>query len=238
MKKNSYDDTLDMYYENYYAKIHYSGSLGFANRVLHQMLESRRKGNFAKVLELGCGNFEHLPFVLHKYDSYVATDIRIPPKNLQKKFMGGSKERTFQVEDATQLSFPDQIFDRVLAGCLIVHLVDVKKAINEWQRVTKVSGVIDFVVPCDPGILLRLFRRLISVPHAKKYQVSRDVYEMVNASEHISSFHRTLRILQSEVEPGRKLKIRYFPFPFLKSWNFNAFAIVSIYGKNVNSKES
>jgi hypothetical protein len=117
-----------------------------------------------------------------------------------------------------------------------VHLADVKKAITEWQRVTKISGVIDFVVPCDPGIFLRLFRRLISIPHAKKYQVSRDLYERVNAYEHVSSFHRTVRIIQSEVEPGRKLKIRYFPFPFLKSWNFNAFAIVSICGKNVNVK--
>jgi ubiquinone/menaquinone biosynthesis C-methylase UbiE len=124
----------------------------------------------------------------------------------------------------------------VLAGCLIVHIANVNKAINEWQRVTKINGVIDFVVPCDPGLFLRLFRRLISVPHAKKFKVSRDDYEKINAYEHVSSFHRTIRILRSEIQPGRKVSVKYFPFPFLKSWNFNAFAVVSIYGKNESQK--
>lgn len=230
MSENSYDDEVDQYYKEFYARIHSSGSLGFANRVLHKKLEFQRNGRYEKVLELGCGNFEHIPFVSHEYIAYVATDIRIPPKELQEQYFESNSGNSFQIEDATQLSFEDRTFDRVLAGCLMVHLVDVKKAITEWQRVAKIDGVIDFVIPCDPGFLLRLFRRLISVPNAKKYSVSKEVYELVNAYEHISSFPRTLRIIESSIEPGRNLRVKYFPFRFVKSWNLNAFAIISVYG--------
>ena len=234
MTSNSYDDEIDHYYENYYAKVHSSGTLGFANKIMHSRLERKRNKSFPKVLELGCGNFEHFPFVKHNYLSYLATDIRVPSNLLIKKFQEYGAENTFKVENATNLSFMEHTFDRVLAGCLIVHLTDIGKALSEWQRVTKSDGVIDFVIPCDPGILLRVFRRLVSVPHARKFGVKREIYEAVNAYEHVSSFPRTWKIIQSQIEPNRQVKIRYFPFPFLKSWNFNAFAIVSIHGVKID----
>jgi ubiquinone/menaquinone biosynthesis C-methylase UbiE len=224
----SFDDEIDDYYAKYYTKVHTSGSLGLAARIMHSKLEMHRTAVFQKVLELGCGNFEHRPFVKHKYDYYTATDIRFPPQTYVDEFLQWHEGNSFQTADATNLIFSDHTYDRVLAGCLIVHLVDVKQAIKEWQRVTKKNGVIDFVVPCDPGILTRIFRRVISVPNARRNGVSRETYEKVNAYEHISSFPRTLKILKSEIEVGRELKVHYFPFPFLKSWNLNAFAIVSI----------
>ena len=226
----SFDDEIDDYYSQYYAKVHSSGSLGLAAKIMHSKLEMRRSATIQKVLELGCGNFEHHTFIKHEYEFYTATDIRIPPQTFVDEFLQRNKGNSFQTADATNLIFPDNSYDRLVAGCLIVHLVDVKRAIKEWQRVTKKNGVIDFVIPCDPGIVARIFRRVISIPNAKKNGVSRETYEKINAYEHISSFPRTLKILQSEIEFGRKLKVRYFPFPFLKSWNLNAFAIISIQG--------
>jgi ubiquinone/menaquinone biosynthesis C-methylase UbiE len=234
MTSNSYDDEIDQYYKKYYAKVHSSGTLGLANKIMHSRLERKRNKSFPKVLELGCGNFEHFPFVKHSYLSYLATDIRVPSKLLIEKFQVNGVENTFKVEDATNLSFKEHTFDRVLAGCLIVHLADIGKALSEWQRVTKTDGVIDFVIPCDPGILLRVFRRLVSVPQARKFGVNRETYEAVNAYEHVSSFPRTWKIIQGQIDQKRQVKIRYFPFPFLKSWNFNAFAIVSIHGVKID----
>lgn len=234
MTSNSFDDEIDQYYEKYYAKVHSSGYLGVANKVMHSRLEKKRNKSFPKVLELGCGNFEHFPFINHSYVSYFATDIRVPPNHLIEKFQEFGTDTYFKVEDATSLSFVEHTFDRVLAGCLIVHLVDIGKALSEWQRVTKTDGVIDFVIPCDPGLLLRIFRRMVSVPQARKFGVKRETYEAVNAYEHVSSFPRTWKIIQGQIEPKRRLEIRYFPFPFLKSWNFNAFAIVSIYGLKID----
>jgi ubiquinone/menaquinone biosynthesis C-methylase UbiE len=234
MTPNSFDDEIDQYYEKYYAKVHSNGALGFANKIMHSRLEKKRGKSFPKVLELGCGNFEHFPFIKHSYLSYLATDIRAPSNLLIEKFQESGANNSFKVENATDLNFMEHTFDRVLAGCLILHLVDVGKALREWQRVTKADGVIDFVIPCDPGIILRIFRRLVSIPHARKFGVTRETYEAVNAYDHVSSFPRTWRIIQCQIEPNRRLEIRYFPFPFLKSWNFNAFAIVSIYGIKVD----
>jgi ubiquinone/menaquinone biosynthesis C-methylase UbiE len=233
MNFNSFDDEIDRYYEKYYAKVHSSGSLGIANKVMHSQIERKRHKSYPDVLELGCGNFEHFPFVKHSYITYVATDIRVPPNQIIEKFQEFGANNSFKMENATDLSFVDHTFDRVLAGCLIVHLVDIGKALREWQRVAKSDGVIDFVIPCDPGILLRIFRRMVSIPHARKFGVTREIYEAVNAYEHVSSFPRTWKIIQGQIEPERHVKIRYFPFPFLKSWNFNAFAIVSIYGLKI-----
>jgi len=230
---NAFDDEVDNYYNKYYAKVHSSGTLGAANKIMHSKLELNRNGVFQNVLELGCGNFEHYSFVNHNYKKYTATDIRIPPQLEVKKFLESHQGNSFQIADATNLPFPQHTFDRVVVGCLLVHLVDIKHAIHEWQRVTKTTGVIDFVIPCDPGILLGLLRRIISIPTAKKYGVSRETYQKINAYDHVSSFPRTLTILRSEIESGRELKIRYFPFPFLKSWNLNAFAIVSIQGRKL-----
>jgi ubiquinone/menaquinone biosynthesis C-methylase UbiE len=227
---NSFDDEVDDYYKKYYAKVHSNGSLGFAHKIMHSKLELNRKSAFQKVLELGCGNFEHYSFISHDYDFYTATDLRNPPKSYVEKFLRSHQGNSFQIANATDLPFPQNSFDRVVVGCLIVHLVDVKQAIHEWQRVTKKDGVIDFVIPCDPGILSRIFRRLVSVPNARKYGVSRETYQKINAYEHVSLFPRTWTILQSEIEPNRKMKIRYFPFPFLRSWNLNAFAVISIQG--------
>jgi tRNA G10 N-methylase Trm11 len=102
---------------------------------------------------------------------------------------------------------------------------------EQLKRVTKKNGVINFVIPCDPGFLLRIFRRMVSIPNARKFGVSQETYEKINAYEHVSSFQRTLTIIRGEIEFDRELKVRYFPFPFIKSWNLNAFAIVSIQGK-------
>jgi ubiquinone/menaquinone biosynthesis C-methylase UbiE len=225
---NSFEDEVDNYYIKFYANVHSNGSLGLAHKFMHKKLELRKARFFQNVLELGCGNFEHQNFIGHTYEFYTATDIRIPPDSEIANFLKRNKGNSFKTEDATNLSFPAHSFDRVVAGCLVVHFANVRQAINEWQRVTKLDGVIDFLVPCDPGLLSRIFRRIVSVPNAKKYGVQRNTYEEINAYEHVSSFSRTLRLVKSEIQPGRKLKVHYFPFPFLKSWNLNAFAIFSI----------
>lgn len=234
MSDKTLNDEVELYYRNYYERVHSSGTLGLANRIMHKKLEKNSQNFHGSVLELGSGNFEHYSFVKHQYDEYIASDVRRPPQELVDKFLNKHEGNVFQVEDATKLSFPDDSFDRVLAGCLLVHLVEINTVIKEWIRVAKDEGQIDFVVPCDPGILLRLFRKMISIPQAKKFGVTKDTYEKINSFEHVSSFPRTLRLIETEIKDARRLKIRYFPFPFLRSWNLNAFAIVTITGKNLD----
>lgn len=219
------------YYAKHYREVHSKGVLGFANRFMHKKLEPEIKALNRDILELGCGNFEHFNFVKSKHRKYIATDIRNPPKYLKKAFEAANEGNKFLVADARNLQFKNNEFDLVISGCLIVHIADILSVIQEWQRVCKSKGEIRFVVPCDPGVILRIFRRIISVPTAKSMNVDKKTYQIVNAIEHVSSFSRTKTLVKSAVLPDNELKIQYYPFRFLKSWNLNAFAIFTIHVK-------
>lgn len=225
------DELINDYYENHYQNVHSEGRLGQSNRQIHKALEKRRRGGkYAVTLELGAGNFEHFPFVTHGFDKYLATDIRKPALEspTQSSSLPAKGEVSFMVADATALPFEDELAERVVATCLLIHLADPRLAVREWQRVCKPTGVIDFLVPCDPGIVIRTFRRMVSEPGAKKSGVSPAAYRLVNAVEHVSPFNRILTLTRSAIEPSRVLRVRYYPFPWLHSWNLNAFAIFSI----------
>jgi ubiquinone/menaquinone biosynthesis C-methylase UbiE len=51
--------------------------------------------------------------------------------------------------DATELPFPDQYFDRVLAVHLLEHIPDPAKAVREMARVLKSKEHAVIVVPCE-----------------------------------------------------------------------------------------
>jgi hypothetical protein len=118
--------------------------------------------------------------------------------------------------------------DRIVAGCLAVHLTDPLAAILEWQRVCRPTGVIDFLVPCDPGLLSRAFRRLVSERAAKGRGICSSHFRLVNAIEHVNPFGRVATLTRAALDPSRELKIAYHPFTRLPSWNLNAFAVFTI----------
>jgi len=226
------EETVDAYYAHHYTKVHGSGQLLKAASVMHTHLERRRKGQFHGVtLELGAGSFQHYPYVTHERHQYIATDIRMPEHStvFQDIRSGdGPADLEFRQMDATHLDFPSHSVDRIIASCLIMHLPDPLGAVQEWQRVCREDGVIDFLVPCDPGMSLRIFRRLVSESTAARLGVTAEHYRLVNAIEHVSAFPRVLTLARAALEPTRRMYVDYFPFRFLKSWNVNAFAIVSI----------
>lgn len=231
MIKRSSEEIVNAYYLNHHSTVHASGCLGQANGRIHWALERQRNGgDYPVTIELGAGNFEHTVHVQHDWRTYIATDIRTPPLkrvvDLTSKF--ADREFVFLNANALNLPFPDGFADRVVAGCLMIHLVDPMEAIGEWQRVCSRNGVIDFLVPCDPGIALRLFRRLVSEREAARYGVSPMEYRIVNAIEHLSPFSRVLAMTRASIEPERTLKVKYFPLPWLPFWNLNAFAVFSI----------
>jgi ubiquinone/menaquinone biosynthesis C-methylase UbiE len=140
----------------------------------------------------------------------------------------GPKDLEFCVINADNLAFAAGSIDRIVASCLIMHLHDPFAALQEWQRVCHPEGVIDFLVPCDPGLNLRIFRRLVSEKTAKRFEVSANEHRLINALDHVSSFSRILTLARASLYPERKLLVDYYPIRFCKSWNINAFAIFSI----------
>ena len=200
--------------------------LGKASKPFHRVSERGRDSQaFPVTLELGAGGMESLPFVRHRFDTYIARDIRSFKGELPVPRSGAIE---FRILDASTLDLPDATVDRVLATCLIMHLYDPYTALREWQRVCKPEGVIDFLVPCDPGVATRLFRKLVSGRAARKNGVSWQEYRLVNALEHVSSFQRILDLAESALFDSRRLSVDYFPFRSSRSWNLNAYAIFRI----------
>jgi hypothetical protein len=58
--------------------------------------------------------------------------------------------------------------------------------------------------------------------------VPRQEYGLVHAIDHLNPFTRLWTIAKVAVEPDRRLRVRFFPFPRIPSWNLNAFAVFSI----------
>ncbi len=221
-----------LYTETVRAKIHSSGLFGKANRSLHRKLERGRTGQaFPSVLEVGSGDLEHLEHVSHACDRYCAVDLRAPVDagdRISTRPPGIASVEILQM-DGTALAFADESFDRVLATCVIMHVERPDLALFEWLRVTKRGGVVDFLVPCDPGIMLRLFRWLVNERIARRFGVSRREYRLLNALDHISSFARIDELVRLVVSEGAGLSVtkRYYPFR-IPSWNLNGFAIYTV----------
>ena len=228
------NSNVDLYYKEYYHLLHNGSKLSFFNSLMHKAMEfPNRKKNFSKVLEIGCGNFEHTYFIKHKLDHLIVTDIRAVSKNDLDKLKDWSLKRNhdsveYRKCDALSLPFQDCEFDRVVAGCLLLHLQDVPSAVTEWLRVLKVNGKLELLVPCESGLPLRLFRRIFSERYVQNLGIPIDLYRFVNDYDHINSFSRAENLTISTIKHHAYLKIRYFPFVFLRSWYLNIFAIFSI----------
>jgi ubiquinone/menaquinone biosynthesis C-methylase UbiE len=211
---------VDEYYKEYYHTLHDGSKLSFFNSLMHHSMEfPNRKKNYSKVLEIGCGNFEHTYFIQHKLEHLVVTDIREVTKNdLNKLKDWSSKSNHESVRfircDALNLPFQDHEFDRVVAGCLLLHLQDVPSAITEWLRVLKNNGILEMLVPCESGLPLRLFRRTFSERYVRNLGIPLDLYRFVNDYDHVNSFSRAMNLTKCSLNNQTQLRIRYFSFWF------------------------
>jgi ubiquinone/menaquinone biosynthesis C-methylase UbiE len=113
-----------------------------------------------------------------------------------------------------------------------MHLNDPVEALEEWTRVLRAGGVLEFIVPCEPGVALTTFQRLFSEPHARKYGISEKFYRLINSFDHVSSFPRLKTLFEFSFRG--EAKISYFPLNWLPNYNFNAFAIFRFYKRASN----
>jgi SAM-dependent methyltransferase len=230
----------DEFYDFHYQKIMRGGIIGKVVNRYHQELELpfRSTDFFSSVIELGAGANEHLPFVQHQFNNYILSDIRT--KNLLESAskIVNSKiklDTPFYVSnyrgqitvskiDAQNLKeFEDQSFDRLVAGCLILHLEKPETALREWKRVVKKGGSLSIYIHCEPGLLLRYLRISSTVLRSRRLKI--DHLSCVY-SEHKLSF-LAIKYLINKVFEGDEIKFKAFPFKYL-SWNFNLWKTVQI----------
>jgi phosphatidylethanolamine/phosphatidyl-N-methylethanolamine N-methyltransferase len=217
---------IQVYYKEFYSQMmgHDStGLMSFLWKYPHKIMEKPFKTNSRfRILELGFGEGEHLQFVKSDFSEYLATDIdQVRLEKLSAKLP--SKVSTQRV-DASLLPFEDETFDRVIATCLIAHLQEPEKSLMEWRRVLKPGGSISIYVPCEPGFSLRLFRKLITAPKAKK--LGFEGFNLYISRDHVNDAFRILNIAAETFRTDRQ-KLVFRPF-FLRSWYLNLFCVIQV----------
>jgi SAM-dependent methyltransferase len=212
-----------LFYSKFYKSVIFGKGLGPRSiRKTHKSMEKPYLGkHFSRILEIGGGIGEHLDFILHDFEEYLLTDLRIP--TLDNEFVKDPRV-VCKVENAEQLTFPDKSFDRVISTCLLHHVNQPEKVLEEILRVLKIEGVATIFLPCDPGLLVRLLRNLTTARKAKKSGFRG--YDLMISREHrnhfISLLHMTKYVFRE-----RKIRVTYFPFR-IPSWNMNGYVIVQV----------
>jgi phosphatidylethanolamine/phosphatidyl-N-methylethanolamine N-methyltransferase len=222
MKKELYGD-VNHYYLNFYHSIIGYKSKGISKLLSeypHRMMESEFKDNKnLNILEIGVGDFEHLPFVTKNFNKYVGVDLRYPKNLLNLK----GKKVEFVKSDAHSLPFENNSFDRIIATCLIVHLDNPESAIDEWMRILKPGGKLTMYIALEPSIFLQIFRKLYMSKKARK--MGFEGYNLFIARDHVTYGLRIINIIKAKFSDRHNFKYRPLPFPF---WFINAFCIAEI----------
>tara|TARA_B100000900_G_scaffold115679_1_gene97262 strand:- start:465 stop:1133 length:669 start_codon:yes stop_codon:yes gene_type:complete len=180
---NKLNDLNDSYFDKQYSELIQEGTGGTFAKHIHKQLEKNLNADFyGIVLELGALNGYHKQFVQHGYSLYYETDILIKETELISK----NYIRKFQ--DAENLSdIEDNSIDRVLATCMISHLLDPEKCLFEIKRVIKKGGVISLWVANDPSILLRILQIVVRKRKFNKHGLD---YDSLQFRQHINYFTR------------------------------------------------
>lgn len=166
-------------------------------RASHRLLEKRfgAAARFGRVLEVGAGTGEHLPFVRHAYDEYVVTDrdpeaLRLAERKATPVVCGKVR---FEAHAAENLGFADAAFDRLVAAHVLEHLYPPQRAIKEWRRVLRDGGTLSVLIPTDPGVAWRLGRAL----GPRRAAVAQGLpYDYIIAREHVNACNNLLALLR------------------------------------------
>lgn len=209
-----------------YDDSNYSSPLqGFSMRASHRLVEKayNSQTHFDRVIEIGAGTGEHLPFVRHTFKEYILTDIDPEALDVAKRKLSQfpQNKMKFEVQEGVNLNFPDNSFNRLVAVHVLEHIYQPHLVIKEWLRVVSDGGVISILIPTDPGLAWRLGRHLGPRKNAIEQGIS---YDYVMAREHVNSCNNLLAILRHYFPTAKE---SWWPFP-IKSIDLNLFVALHI----------
>jgi phosphatidylethanolamine/phosphatidyl-N-methylethanolamine N-methyltransferase len=168
----------------------------YVNQFGHRWVESffGPEQRFESVLEVGAGNGEHLRYVRHDFGRYVVTELSSERLDDARRRHGGDDRLVFQVEDATDLSFGDDSFDRLISINNLEHLPSPHVALKQWRRVVRPGGTISLAIPTEGGIAWNLGRALTTRRYFKKLGFDLDY---LIAREHINACYRLVSFIDA-----------------------------------------
>ncbi len=220
-----FDALVSSYYDDFYSCVHGGATTGRAAALMQKHLETKRPAShhYPRVLELGAGTMQHFPFVQHKYKTYIASDIREIPEVQGWKRWASERQPTLDGKflaqfDASEVPFDDESFDRIVATCLLLHLPEPIEALRDWVRVLKTGGVMDLLVPCEPGLALRTYRRFVSRP--RSIRLGFEYFDLVNAVDH-KNYTASMIEIMKHLDSNVDVQFSWRPFNRIPSWNLN-----------------
>lgn len=225
----SQSDVAREYYEQHYRSSQRSGLQGWGNSLIDVQIErfAARKPD-ARVLEVGASSGEHFAFVPKepRIDRYVALDVFPGVTNPKlAKQLGDAGLVEFVKADASAIPFDDDSFDLVYCTCLLAHVAQPEKVLEEMRRVTKPGGRVVIGMPCDPGMVNRLIKVLVTYRAMRRAGVGDP--RLSYAREHINPVGNLIALAKYVFRDDR-LRFNYFPLR-LPSWNVNlAITVISI----------
>ena len=208
----------ELFYQNYYSKVIHGSNLG--SRAVAQTHKKMEKGVgelYSRVLEVGGGGGGHLPYIKHKFLTYELLDLHHPP--LPEKWK--REDIIVTVGDVECIPAASFSFDRVIVPCLLHHVKDPVKALEECNRVLKPGGLITIFLSCDPGLAVRVLRRFTVARTSKNLGFLGHSY--MQAKDHRNHVGSLLELVNFEFRKY-KIKKRFYPF-LLPSWNVNGYVI-------------
>lgn len=185
-------------FSDVYDQTNYSSALqAWVMRSSHRLTEKPFAADafFGRVLEIGAGTGEHIPFVRHDFDEYVLTDHDPKTLDIARTKLSGlyDGKLSFDTQSGATLSYPDNYFDRVVATHVLEHISPPHLAIKEWARVLKNQGTLSILIPTDPGLAWRLGRNLGPRKRALAQGLA---YDYIMAREHVNACNNLIAILR------------------------------------------
>jgi phosphatidylethanolamine/phosphatidyl-N-methylethanolamine N-methyltransferase len=209
----------DEFCSGLYSEVQSKGLIGWYVRQSHLALEKGFKiPDQTVVLEVGANLGEHLQYVNPNYRKYILTDYR------DTGFVSKNPNVEFRQANVEDLPFEDQIFDRLIATCLLHHLDNPIEALIEMRRVVKPGGVISISLPCDPGFLYRLSKK-IGPDRAWKKAKAGDP-EFFHYSQHRNHYPAILSYIKN-VFAEDTVSCKNWPLN-IPTWNGNLFSVIQI----------
>lgn len=129
-------------------------------RFCYALLEKEIKGK--RVLDYGCGNGVHLPFLARHAKEVVAIDLSQPSLDIAARLL--EKERLSGIVsliqmDCEQLAFPDNSFDVIFDGGTFSS-IDLDRALPELSRILKPNGCLIGIETFGHNPIANLKRKL------------------------------------------------------------------------------
>ena len=183
---------------------------GVVDEFNHHYVVKTASKNFARTLEIGAGNGEHLKYEklnAAQKGHYIAVDIR---ENMVAELRKQFPEIRAVVGDCQQrMDFEDGYFDRILAIHVLEHLPNLPAAVREMHRLCdKNRGVLSIVIPCEGSLAYSIARKISAQRiFEARYKQS---YRWFIEREHINLPHEIFEELSHYFALASS---SYFPIP-------------------------